>query len=86
MIPATHSPAAPTIVADGESLSVDTIARIARDPTAQIELTPEIRARVIASRRLLDDFVASGRIIYGVTTSVGGFVNWLVKSCRVLRR
>jgi len=27
---------------------------------------------------LLDEFVASGRIIYGVTTSVGGFVNWLV--------
>ncbi len=78
MIPATHSPAAPTIVPDGASLSVDTIARIARDPRAQIKLTAEIRSRVIASRKLLDDFVASGRIIYGVTTGVGGFVNWLV--------
>jgi phenylalanine aminomutase (D-beta-phenylalanine forming) len=65
-------------VPDGASLSVDAILRIARDPKVKIELTPEIRSRVIASRKLLDEFVASGRIIYGVTTSVGGFVNWLV--------
>lgn len=36
----------------------------------------------MASRKLLDEFVASGRIIYGVTTSVGGFVNWLVPASR----
>ena len=78
MIPHTISPAATTIVPDGESLSVDSIHHIACDPSAQIKLTPEIRSRVIASRKLLDQFVASGRIIYGVTTSVGGFVNWLI--------
>ena len=74
-----HSDTAnPTIIPDGESLTVDSLADIARNPNARVELTPEIRERVIASRELLEEFVASGRVIYGVTTSVGGFVNWLV--------
>jgi len=63
---------------DGASLTVDTLSAAARNPDIRIEITPEIRERVIASRKLLDEFVDSGRIIYGVTTSVGGFVNWLV--------
>lgn len=67
-----------TIVPDGANLTVDRLAVAARDPTLKIRLTPEIRRRVIASRELLDEFVNSGRVIYGVTTSVGGFVNWLV--------
>ena len=67
-----------TIIPDGVSLSTTDIAEAARDFDRRIELTPEIRERVIASRALLDKFVESGRVIYGVTTSVGGFVNWLV--------
>jgi len=67
-----------TIIPDGVSLSSTDIAEAARDFDRRIELTPEIRERVIASRALLDEFVDSGRVIYGVTTSVGGFVNWLV--------
>ena len=67
-----------TIIPDGVSLSTTDIAEAARDFDRHIELTPEIRERVIASRALLDKFVESGRVIYGVTTSVGGFVNWLV--------
>ncbi|WP_367140676.1 MULTISPECIES: phenylalanine aminomutase (D-beta-phenylalanine forming) [Streptomyces] len=37
-----------------------------------------VRERVDASRRTLEKFVAEGRIIYGVTTGMGGFVDWLV--------
>ncbi len=66
------------MVPDGTSLTVDSLTAVARDPEIRIEITPEIRERVTASRELLDKFVDSGRIIYGVTTSVGGFVNWLV--------
>jgi len=78
MIPNAISTAATTIIPDGSSLSADLISDVARDPAIKIELTPEIRRRVIASRKLLDEFVESGRVIYGVTTSVGGFVNWLI--------
>jgi len=67
-----------TIIPDGASLTAASITEAARDFDCHVELTPEIRKRVIASRALLDEFVDSGRVIYGVTTSVGGFVNWLV--------
>ncbi len=66
------------MILDGASLTIDDVAKLATDPELKVEITPEIEDRVAASRRLLDDFVASGRIIYGVTTGVGGFVNWLV--------
>ena len=78
MIPDAARSAVTTIIPDGASLTTVQMSDIARDPTAQVELTPEIRRRVIASRKLLDEFVESGRVIYGVTTSVGGFVNWLI--------
>ncbi len=66
------------MIADGVSLTTEELVSAARDPNVRVEFTPEIRARVAASRALLDEFVESGRVIYGVTTSVGGFVNWLV--------
>ncbi len=75
---AAATPESGILCPDGATLTVDAFSAAARNPNIRIEITPEIRARVIASRKLLDEFVASGRIIYGVTTSVGGFVNWLV--------
>lgn len=62
---------------DGETLTVDQLVAAALDNTL-VEIYPEQEARVKASRDLLDGFVKSGRIIYGVTTAVGGFVNWLI--------
>ncbi len=75
---AAATPESGMLCPDGAHLTVDALSTAARNPNIQIEITAEIRERVIASRKLLDEFVASGRIIYGVTTSVGGFVNWLV--------
>jgi hypothetical protein len=62
---------------DGETLTVDQLAEAAYLNTA-VDVFPEQAARVKASRDLLVGFVESGRIIYGVTTAVGGFVNWLI--------
>ncbi len=62
---------------DGDTLTVDQLVDAAYQH-AQIEVFPEQAARVKASRDLLESFVKSGRIIYGVTTAVGGFVNWLI--------
>ena len=67
----------PTIP-DGHDMCLETIVAAARDANNQVMITDAIWDRVSASRALLDEFVDSGRIIYGVTTSVGGFVNWLV--------
>ena len=62
---------------DGDSLTVDQLAQAAYQQTP-VETFPEQDARVKASREMLEGFVESGRIIYGVTTAVGGFVNWLI--------
>jgi len=67
-----------SMIPDGADMTVDGLIAAARDWNMRVEITPQIRDRVTASRQLLDKFVDSGRIIYGVTTSVGGFVNWLV--------
>ncbi len=64
-----------TIQLDGETLTVDQLAEAAY-AHAEVKTFPEQEERVKASRDLLDGFVESGRVIYGVTTAVGGFVNW----------
>jgi len=66
---------------DGESLTVDQLAQAAYRHTP-VEIFPEQAARIKASRDMLVGFVESGRIIYGVTTAVGGFVNWLIPESR----
>ena len=66
------------MILDGDTLTVKELHGLANDPDLKIDLNDEIIQRVKASRDLLDEFVDSGRIIYGVTTGVGAFVNWLV--------
>jgi phenylalanine and histidine ammonia-lyase len=43
-----------------------------------IETDNQVLNKIQESRQILDDFVNEGRIIYGVNTSMGGFVNYLV--------
>lgn len=43
-----------------------------------VTLNDAVRERVRASREVLDRFVAEERVIYGVNTSLGGFVDHLV--------
>ncbi|MCF2125358.1 phenylalanine aminomutase (D-beta-phenylalanine forming) [Strepomyces sp. STD 3.1] len=44
----------------------------------EVAIDDTVRERVLASRRTLEKFVAEERVIYGVNTSMGGFVNYLV--------
>lgn len=79
--PATARAAAPNpdiFIPDGESMSIGSLLAAVRNPKTKVVITNDIRERVTASRDLLNTFVESGRIVYGVTTSVGGFVNWLL--------
>ncbi len=78
MIPDSVSLTRESTIADGASLTVDTLAAAARDPGVEVKFPAKIRERVAASRALLDKFVDAGRVIYGVTTGVGGFVTWLI--------
>jgi histidine ammonia-lyase len=51
-------------------LTLDDVAEVARR-TARVELGAEARARMQASRALVDRAVAEGRTIYGITTGFG---------------
>src|SRR6266436_5605175 len=44
----------------------------------QVSIDEQTRHRVRQSREALEILVSSGQVVYGVNTSVGGFVNWLV--------
>ncbi|MGV3278649.1 phenylalanine aminomutase (D-beta-phenylalanine forming) [Rickettsiales bacterium LUAb2] len=52
--------------------------KIVDNENITIRLAETIWSRVGQSRTLLEEFINEGRIIYGVNTGMGGFVNYLV--------
>ena len=66
------------LVIDGYSLTTLDIFHTVSDPKKQIAVSKETEERIDASHKLLNQFVADNRVIYGVNTSLGGFVNWLI--------
>lgn len=65
------------------TLSLDQRVRLTEVESTAVSAVPvaiddAVRTRVQASRSMLEKFVAEDRVIYGVNTSMGGFVNWLV--------
>jgi len=59
------------IALDGKSLSLDEVERVATDPAVRVTLAGEARARVVDARRVIEEKVASGERVYGVTTGFG---------------
>lgn len=60
---------------DGYSLTITDVARAARGEERAFTLSNQSLARVQQSRKLVDDWVASGKVIYGITTGFGEFAN-----------
>jgi histidine ammonia-lyase len=61
-----------TIIIDGSSLSLEAVAKVARDGAA-VTLAPEAAARMARSRATVDDCVEQGLVRYGITTGFGKF-------------
>lgn len=81
-----HDPAHTAVVLDGGSLTLEDLARLARDPRVRVEIHPDAWGRVEASRRQIETIAAEyiaerekegGRPVmeYGVTTGFGEFKN-----------
>ena len=62
---------------DGNSLKTADVFRLVNEGT-EILISEATKARIVESRELLDDLISKNRVIYGVNTSLGGFVNWLI--------
>jgi histidine ammonia-lyase len=59
---------------DGARLDLDDLEAVARRARS-VALAPGARAAVAASRRVVDDAVARGAVVYGVTTGFGSFAD-----------
>lgn len=65
-------------IIDGHTLSTAQVLRLASDPTIQVAISSKTTERIEVSRQTLDRLIQEKKVIYGVNTGVGGFVNWLV--------
>jgi histidine ammonia-lyase len=81
-----HLPAMPAVssplLLDGRTLDLESIRAVAVDGRA-VELHPEARAAVEASRRVVDDAVDKGAVVYGITTGFGNFADVVIPAERL---
>ncbi|MCX7668929.1 MAG: aromatic amino acid lyase, partial [Anaerolineae bacterium] len=68
------------IVLDGEHLTIEQVVEAAYADPGEVtfELSAEAAARVARARQAVDQFVAEGRIVYGITTGFGAFKDKLI--------
>jgi len=70
----------------GEHLTIEQVAAVSREKIG-VELSPdpEVRQKISASRKLLEDNLECGEIIYGVNTGFGGNVRFLIPAAKLAR-
>ncbi|MEJ5200257.1 MAG: histidine ammonia-lyase, partial [Anaerolineae bacterium] len=68
------------LVLDGEHLTIEQVVEVAYADPGEVtfELSAEAAARVARARQAVDQFVAEGRIVYGITTGFGAFKDKLI--------
>ena len=57
----------------GEELTFDDVVRVSLGERA--EIAPGVADRMATSRRFVDEAIASGRKVYGITTGIGDLAN-----------
>jgi len=60
------------IVIDGSTLSLEDLVKVCRNKYS-VELSEESQINILASRKKVDEFIESGKTIYGITTGFGKF-------------
>ncbi len=76
MVAAPHK-----IEISGDHLTIEHVASVTREKV-RVELSqdPEVRQRIFSSRKILEEKLERGEIIYGVNTGFGGNVRFLIPS------
>jgi histidine ammonia-lyase len=70
------------ILLDGAHLTLDDLEAVARRGRA-VALAPAAREQVARARRVVDDAVARGAVVYGVTTGFGNFADVVIPPARL---
>ena len=60
---------------DGTSLTIEDLERVVFDTAIGVDVAPDARERVRASRAAVDRWIDEGRVIYGMNTGFGEFAN-----------
>jgi len=68
-----------TLSIDGRSLGLDEVETVARNDV-RVELADDARVRVAASRKVVDDILGSGQVVYGVNTGFGKLAEVRIES------
>ena len=71
-------------VAVGETLTLADVAAVAAGSEVSFAIGP--RERVAAARRVVEDAVGSGEVVYGVPTGFGALANVRIDPAQALRR
>jgi histidine ammonia-lyase len=70
------------IVLDGEHLTLEDVVTVAYAPvkgeTVQVTLSEEAREKVHRAEQAVQDFIARGEVVYGVTTGFGAFKDRII--------
>ncbi len=70
-------------ILDGESLTLETVVAVASDPGIKVSLSEAAWQRVERAARAVQDFVARGQVVYGITTGFGAFKDRLISAGQV---
>ena len=71
------------LILDGESLTIEDVVAVAYHPAIQVELDEEARNAVRRAAQAVQDFIARGDIIYGITTGFGAFKDRIIPAEQV---
>ncbi len=73
-----EDPGQTVVVIDGGPLSIAEVVAVAAGQ-AGVELAPGLEARMAPARRLVEEAVESGAVVYGITTGLGALANTRVE-------
>ena len=62
------------VIVDGESLTIEDVVAVARE-NVKVEIAEKVKNQVINSRKILEELLNSGKVIYGVNTGFGALAN-----------
>lgn len=72
-----------SLALDGHSLTIEDVIAVSADPSISVVITDEAWGRVRRAAQAVQDFVARGEVVYGITTGFGAFKDRIISSEQV---
>lgn len=72
-----------TLALYGDRLTLEDVERVARPDGPRVALADEARPGIEAARKVVDDAVADGRVVYGLTTGFGALAEVVIPPDRI---